>query len=358
MGSDEINSIGDTTESLQVADIIKQTYMNMLGRYDLPSHNQLFQLQASGSIASPVLMEFPAGVTRVEWLKYFDTNPADTTQFQVDQYGAYSPHDTNLDLQSNSNGWSTTSITSNTIGLGTFTFTVPSGLNINVNDSAFVVANVGVSNNMGGTVVSYSGTTLVLAITNFQGSGTFTAWSIYQLGGFTGPVYKEVKIIPVDNFIEMVNSMNPAEGDVNSFTFTDPNNSTGLPQSFTFYYKNDLQPQYCCILDNKYVIFDSYDNTQDSTLQSSKTMAYGWVYPLWQAVDNWTPPIEAQQFPLFLADAKALAFFELKRVPHQRAEEEVGRQVVSLQKFKAIANKPSYFDELPNFGRRWSGRYR
>ena len=72
MGSDEVNSIGDTTESLQVADIIKQTYMNMLGRYDLPSHNQLFQLQASGDPASPVLMQFPAGVTRVEWLKYFD----------------------------------------------------------------------------------------------------------------------------------------------------------------------------------------------------------------------------------------------------------------------------------------------
>ena len=86
-------------------------------------------------------------------------------------------------------------------------------------------------------------------------------------------------------------------------------------------------------------------------------MAFGWVYPPLVMQDNVYPPIEDQTFPLFLADAKALAFFELKQMNHKRAEDEVGRQVVSLQKWKAIANKPSYFDEIPNFGRRWSGKY-
>lgn len=280
MGSDEVNSISDTTESLQVANIIKQTYMNMLGRYDLPSNNQLFQLSPSLNIVSPVLMEFAPGTTRVDWIKYLDTNTADNEE--QDQYGAYSEHDTNTDL-------------------------------VNDDDSSV---------------------------------------------GDVGPVYKEVRIIPVEDFIVRVNSMNTSESDVESFQFSDPNNASGMPQKFTFNYTNDLQPQFCCILDNKYVIFDSYDNTQDSTLQAAKTMCYGWVSPPFVMSDTAYPPIEDQQVPLLLADAKALAFYELKRTPNQRAEREVTQQVTALQKFKAITNRPSYFNETPNFGRRWSGRYR
>ena len=356
MGSDEVNSIGDTTESLQVADIIKQTYMNMLGRYDLPQHNQLFQLQASDSAASPVLMTFPPGVTRIEWLKYLDTNPQDNQQ--VDQYGAYSKHDTNTDLVANANGWSTASLSSNKITTGTLTFTIGSGLSINVNDTFFAVPVGTTSILMSGNVISYTGTTLVVNSTNAVGTGTYANWQISQSGSFTGPVYKEVTILPVEDFIVMVNSIGPdITGDVGSMQFATTENATGMPMNFQFYYKNDKQPEYCCVIGNQYLIFDSYDNTQDSTLQSSKTMAWGWVYPPLVMQDNAYPPIEDQTFPLFLASAKILAFEELKQMPHKTASDEEGRQVVSLQKWKAIANKPGYFNELPNFGRRWSGRY-
>ena len=356
MGSDEVNSISDTAESLQVADIIKQTYMNMLGRYDLPQHNQMFQLQASINPASPVLMTFPPGVTRIEWLKYLDTNPQDSTQ--VDQFGAYSKHDTNTDLVANANGWSTSSLSSNQITTGTLTFTVGSGLNIQINDTFFAVPVGTTSILMSGNVISYTGTTLVVNSTNAVCAGTYSNWQISQSGQFFGPIYKEVRILPLEDFVVLVNSMGPdIQGDTNSFQFATTENATGLPMSFNFYFKNDKQPEYCCVIGNQYLIFDSYDNTQDSTLQSEKTMAFGWVYPPLVMQDNVYPPIEDQTFPLFLADAKALAFFELKQMNHKRAEDEVGRQVVSLQKWKAIANKPSYFDEIPNFGRRWSGKY-
>lgn len=356
LGSDEVNSISDTTESLQVADIVKQTYMNMIGRYDLPQHNQPFQLQASDSAASPVLMSFPPGVTRIEWLKYLDTNPQDSTQ--VDQYGAYSKHDTNTDLVANANGWSTSSLTSNTIQTGTLTFTVGAGLSINVNDTFFAVPVGTTSILMSGNVISYTGTTLVVNSTNAVGIGTFANWQISQSGQFFGPIYKEVVILPFEDFVHLVNSLGPdIQGDTNSFQFSDPENATGLPQNFNFYFKNDKTPEYCCIIGNQWVIFDSFDSAQDSTLQSAKTMGYGWVYPPLVMQDNAYPPIEDQVFPLFLASAKVLAFEELKQIPNKTAMEEEGRQVVSLQKYKAIANKPSYFDQLPNFGRRWSGKY-
>lgn len=328
----------------------------MIGRYDLPQHNQLFQLQASDDSGSPVLMTFPPGVTRIEWLKYLDTNPADSTQ--VDQFGAYSQHDTNTDLVANANGWRTVSLTSNTVADGSKTFTVGSGLTANPGDTAFMVPVGTTGIFMSGIVLSYTGTTMVINATNSVGSGTFSNWQVSQSGSFTGPVYKEVTILPVEDFIVLVNSMGPdIAGDTNSFQFQATENATGLPMGFNFYYKNDKQPEYCCVIGNQYLLFDSFDNTQDSTLQSSKTMAWGWVYPPLVMLDNAYPPIEDQTFPLFLASAKILAFEELKQMPHKAATEEEGRQVVSLQKFKATANKPGYFQELPNFGRRWSGRY-
>src|SRR6266446_8280038 len=95
LNSDEVNSIGDTTESLQVAECIRTSYLNMLGRYDLPEHNQLFQLTPSDDPFKPTLMYRPEGINRIEWLKYFDSNPSDSQQ--VDQFGAFR-HDLNLDL--------------------------------------------------------------------------------------------------------------------------------------------------------------------------------------------------------------------------------------------------------------------
>ena len=44
MSSDEVNSISDTPESLQVATIIKQKYYDIVSRGDLPEHN-LYRLR-------------------------------------------------------------------------------------------------------------------------------------------------------------------------------------------------------------------------------------------------------------------------------------------------------------------------
>src|SRR5882672_11876334 len=74
MSSDEVNSIGDTTESLQVATIIKRKYFDIVSRSALPEHDQLIQLTSSGDTALPVLMYVPVEVNNIKWIKYFDTN--------------------------------------------------------------------------------------------------------------------------------------------------------------------------------------------------------------------------------------------------------------------------------------------
>lgn len=249
LGSDEVNSISDTAESLQVADIVKTTYFNIITRAGIPEHKQLIQLNPSLDPGIPVIMYVPDGIKSLEWLKYFNNNNLPT---------ATDPE----------------------------------------------------------------------------------------------PGYEYVTILPVAQFLNMTN-FNPNATDVNSFVFTDAQN--GFPGTYTFYYKNSKQPQYCTILSNYYVIFDGYDSAVDDTLQASKTMGYGSVTPAWRNVDDFVPNIGEEQIPLLLSEAKALAFFELKQQVHNKAEQESRRQWNSLQKNKNLINRPSDFDALPDFGRVGSG---
>jgi hypothetical protein len=159
------------------------------------------------------------------------------------------------------------------------------------------------------------------------------------------PNYKYVTMLPVDQFVDMINSYSLQDSDVESFIFTEP------PDNFIFYYRNDRQPRYCTIISNYYVIFDAYDAVQDSTLQTSKIMCYGYITPPFQMQDSFIPDMSDDQFPLLFNEAKALAFYELKQMPHAKAEQEIKRGWSSLQKTKSISDKPSYFDQLPSFGR-------
>lgn len=352
MSSDEVNSISDSTESLQIANIIQDKYYDIQTRSNLPDDNQPFQLLASGDITKPTVMEVPAGVSRINWIKYYDANPADGTSLQNSQFGAYS-HDVNTDIPFTA-PWVTSSTTSITIGLGNKTFTVPAGLTVGIAGSPmFAVSGI---NSMLGTLVSYSGTTLVMNVTSVIGTGTYASWLLgSNATGSAPPGYQYVTILPFDQFMDMINAFNVTESNVLTYTF-----SVG-GSSYTFNYKNNIQPHYCTVLSNQYVLFDTYDMFFDSTLQTSKTFCMGLVVPPFELTDSFIPTLDDNQFPLLLNEAKALAFYELKQMPHAKAEQEIKRQLSTMQKNKSMVNRPTYFNELPDFGRRpntggYSGR--
>lgn len=84
----------------------------------------------------------------------------------------------------------TASSTSNTIGLGTKTFTVPSGLGFFPGQFLLIQDAASTSNYMIARVTSYSGTTLIVNSLNSAGAGTKTSWTI-DLSGPQGPVFVE-----------------------------------------------------------------------------------------------------------------------------------------------------------------------
>src|SRR5882762_113903 len=345
LSSDEVNSISDTVESMQVATIIKNKYFDVVNRVDLPEHEQLIQLLPSLDSTSPVQMFVPDNVAEIKWLKYFNTN------INSQLIGNTVTHGVNTNIVPTVL-WSTTSTTSNTIGLGVLTFTVGSAT-LPIKVSQIATATSG-SNSVTGSVTAYTGTSLSINVTSRIGSGTFTSWIISALSNqFAVPGYAYVTILPVKQFIDMVNTFNPSDINVFSFIFTD--NVNGIPGTYKFYYKNNKQPQYCCILSDFNVIFDGYDSTQDSTLQMEKTMAWGKIIPVFNMVDSFIPDMDDEQFTLLFNEAKAMAFFELKQSPHPKAEMEIKRGWSSVQKTKAIVNRPTYFNQLPNFGRRGIG---
>lgn len=268
LSTDEVNSISDNPEGLQIAECIKTSYYNILARNPISNLMQLVQLNPSLDLTQPVIMYVPQGIGRIEYLKYYNASTSEDSD-----NGNGVQHDINLDIQNNS------------------------------------------------------------------GSATDS-----PLG------YEYVTILPNQQFMDMVDAFNPNDTNVDSFVFS--SNINGFPGSFTFQYQTDKQPRFCTILSNYYVIFDSYDNTVDSTLQSSKTKAFGEVIPIWMMQDTFIPNLPEELFQLLYNEAKSLAYFELKQMVHSKAERDAAREWSSMQKRKSITQRPTDFDALPDFGRR------
>jgi len=70
MDSDSVNSIDDTIESGQVAQIVKSTYMAMMSSRDWPHLNRTIQLVASGDEATPTHISLQDGIKEIIFLKY------------------------------------------------------------------------------------------------------------------------------------------------------------------------------------------------------------------------------------------------------------------------------------------------
>ncbi len=96
MDSDEVNSIADTTEARQVADIVRTAYFNIVSRANLPEHYDTFSLEASGDTDLPVLMTKPENVSRIDWIKY--NMPAESSDPDNYQYVTILPFQQFVDM--------------------------------------------------------------------------------------------------------------------------------------------------------------------------------------------------------------------------------------------------------------------
>ena len=196
MDSDEVNSISDTTESAQVATIVKETFFDLMAIRDWPFLRTETTLTGLGDTSNPTKMEIPETVNKIFWIKYNK---------------------------------------------------------------------------------------------------------------------KDVEYLDPKSFKDMIDARTASSTvDANGFV-------------------TNADPVYWTSYDDKYIIFDGYDSSVDTTLMASKSFVYGLNAASWTHSDSFVPDLPDKYFPTLLAESKAACFINLKQQMNNREEMKAKRGRVTMQ---------------------------
>lgn len=155
------------------------------------------------------------------------------------------------------------------------------------------------------------------------------------------PAFQYVTILPFQQFTDMIYALNDDATNVIEQTV----------DSQTYLYRNDKHPDYCTVLKNQHIIFDSCYVAKETTLQAVNSLCFGQIIPTYTLADATVPDLDEKHSILLFHEAKATAFAEMLQTPNERAERDARRSWTSVQKEKDLS-PPSQFDRLPYYGRK------
>lgn len=208
MDSENVNSIGDTVEALQVVDIIETTYFDIIATRNIPEHKELLKMTALSDTNFPSHFEYPTNVKEIVSLDYKDSDD----------------------------------------------------------------------------------------------------------------FYRTIR------WCEPLEFLNRTDGVQENFdSISDKNGGT------TLRIMNDRQPTFYTSFDDQYIVCNSYETTEDTTLQASKVRSWGTKYPTFSKTDTFTPDLDATVFPYLLAESKSSAMSLLKGGPDAKVEQAARRHKSFLQ---------------------------
>lgn len=84
LDSDEVNSISDTVESQQVAQIIKTCYFEMIANRNWPHLRKLIQLNSLADLTKPNYLKCPENLKQLDFFKY-DMHKVDQTTIVINE---------------------------------------------------------------------------------------------------------------------------------------------------------------------------------------------------------------------------------------------------------------------------------
>lgn len=70
INSEEVNTISDGVEAMQVANILEAVYYEIVNQSDKKFLGKLGRLEASGNASLPTFMYIPEDIKKIEWIKY------------------------------------------------------------------------------------------------------------------------------------------------------------------------------------------------------------------------------------------------------------------------------------------------
>ena len=155
--------------------------------------------------------------------------------------------------------------------------------------------------------------------------------------GTTTPNYKTIVYVDPMTFISRMD-----ESSSNVVVVTDVKGDTPL------YIRNDRMPSYYTSFDDENIVMDSFDISVDVILQTSKTRAYGYIYPTFNQTDDFTPDVDDTMLPYLLAEAKSVCFSLFKSGSDPKIEQ-------SARRLKSFVQNDMYktktANKRPNYGR-------
>jgi len=168
------------------------------------------------------------------------------------------------------------------------------------------------------------------------------SWIRYNVikDGGTDINYVDIPYVSQEEFLNASLSLSSTGGNIQSVDIN------GTP----ILIKNDAAPSCWTSFDDEFMVFNSFDSLVDSTLQPSKTMAYGAVEPVWTVEDTFTPDMDGNLFTALLNDSISMAFIELKQQEHGKAESNARKSRAKQQRYREnfrSASKVGY----QNYGR-------
>jgi len=151
--------------------------------------------------------------------------------------------------------------------------------------------------------------------------------------------YEDLTYLQPKDFIDEVYGRNSSASNVTQVAYGE----------LTIFARNDKAPRYWTSFDDNAIIVDSFDSAVESYVTGSKTQCWGVKNPEWSHSDSAVPALPAEAFPALLEEAKSTAFYALRQVANEKAEQKAARQQRWLSR-KAWRAKGGV--KYPNYGRK------
>ncbi len=197
-----------------------------------------------------------------------------------------------------------------------------------------------------------SGTSLQPTLMTVPSNVTRVDWVRYdnKADADTFKQYEEVRFMEFQEFLVRQYSLREQTADVGELIF-----KNNITEDFDMMYWTDRMPLFYTTMDDFTYLFDAHDVAIDtSTLQKSKTLCQGLIFPDFEIADAFTPDLNTQQFSFLVAKAKTRAFLELKQQQNPEAAAESRRQLIRSQRVARTTEDIPQLFQTVRYGRRGS----
>ena len=154
--------------------------------------------------------------------------------------------------------------------------------------------------------------------------------------------YQKIVYKSVEDFINLSDGRSSSDTDISQVVNIDSNTKIIIGKV--------AGPNFWTSFDDEYIVFDSYDSTVESTLQSSKSLCYASVRPTFTVADDFDPDLPENLFNMLYTMSLARAFANQRQTLNPKAERQENRVRIRGQRNKW--REARMINTGPDYGRR------